>query len=231
MKGPGLPSHETHTGGPDQGFQQTAWTQILQAQDGTTATVRQCLDHLIELYWKPVYFHIRRKGHSIEDAKDLTQQFFLRFMERRSLHAADPDKGKFRTYLLASLNHFLCDEYDRRNAQKRQPDHDYKGAEKQFHEDHTFERDWALSVLEQAFGRLRDMAPREARIVEAQRGGKTRYADLAAELDLSETNVKALAHRGRQKLRAIILDELKKTVSEPGAEKEELAHLFQAFSL
>ena len=189
------------------------------------------MGHLIEIYWKPVYFHIRRKGHDVEDAKDLTQQFFASFMERDALSAVDPAKGKFRTFILASLGHFLCDEYDRRKARKRQPTFDYAAAETQFYDDNTFERDWAMAVLERAFLRLKELAPRQARIVEAQRAGRTRYRDLALELGTAEANVKVLAHRGRIKLREILLDELRMTVSRPGQEREELKALFRAFSL
>lgn len=222
---------ETEIGGQRRAFQRTAWTQILRARDGSTTTVKDVLDHLIELYWKPVYFHIRRKGHDVEDAKDLTQQYFALFMERGALLTVDPSKGKFRTFLLASLEHFLCDEYDRRKAKKRQPNLDFANAEPQFYEDNTFERDWAMVVLDRAFIRLKEQAPREAQVVEAQRAGKTRYRELAMELGTTEANVKVLVHRGRSKLRAILVEELKETVSRPGEEEEELAALFRAFSL
>jgi RNA polymerase sigma factor (sigma-70 family) len=222
---------ETRIGGARRSFRTTAWTDILQARDGSTTAVKEALDHLIGLYWKPVYFHVRRQGHGVEDAKDLTQQFFLLFVKRKALQTVDPAKGKFRTFLLAALNHFLCDEYDRRTAKKRRPDFDFAEADKQFHEDNTFERDWAITVLERAFLRLKELAPREARVVEAQRSEKTPYRDLAEELGTTEANVKVLAHRGRKKLRALILEELRGTVSQPGQEEEELAALFRAFSL
>jgi RNA polymerase sigma factor (sigma-70 family) len=222
---------ETDIGGQQRVFQQTGWTQILQARDGSTTTAKNAMGHLIDLYWKPVYFHIRRKGHDVEDAKDLAQQYFLLFMERGALLSVDPAKGKFRTFILATLDHFLCDEYDRRKAKKRQPNLDFSTAEPQFHEDNNFERDWATVVLDRAFVRLQQLAPREAKVVEAQRTGKTSYQALADDMGTTEANVKVMAHRGRSKLRSLILEELKETVSQPGEEQEELAALFRAFSL
>ncbi len=222
---------ETDIGGPQRVFQKTSWTQILQARDGSATMTQNALEHLINLYWKPVYFHIRRKGHDVEDAKDLAQEYFTKFMERGALLSVDPAKGKFRTFILATLDHFLCDEYDRRKAKKRQPMLNFAQAEEHYHHDYNFERDWATVVLDRAFTRLQEIAPREARVVAAQRSGKTAYQDLANELGTTEANIKVMAHRGRTKLHGLILDELRETVSQPGEEQEELAALFRAFSL
>ena len=132
--------------------------------------------------------------------------------------------------MLASIRNFLCDEYDKRNAKKRTLNQDFIEADAQFSEQSSFERDWATVVLDRAFGKLNGIAPREARVLEAQRTGKTRYRELADELGTTEANVKVMAHRAKRKLRAIILEELKETVSEPGDEKNELNELFRAFS-
>ena len=221
---------ETRIGGPGRNFQPTAWTQILRAQDGSESTVVEVMDQLIDLYWKPVYFHIRRRGHNIEDAKDLTQQFFAVFMERGALMTVSPEKGKFRTFLLASLGHFLADDYDKRNAIKRKPNIEFEEAHPQYLEANDFERDWAMVVLDRAFARLKSLSPREAHVVAAQRTGKTAYKELAAELETTEANIKVLAHRGKKKLREIILEDLRETVSQPGQEHEELNALFKALS-
>ena len=189
------------------------------------------MEQLIAAYWKPVYFHIRRQGHAVEDAKDLTQQYFTAFLERRTIQQVDPTKGRLRSFILVSLRHFLCDEHDRRQAAKRRPPGALVDAEDQFEADGSFERDWATTVLERAFERLREQAPREARVVRAQLDGKTPYRELATELGTTEANVKVLVHRGRAKLRAILLAELRATVSRPGDEAVELADLFRAFAL
>ena len=86
-------------------FQPTAWTRILQARDGSETSVQQALEHLADLYWKPVFYHIRRKGYAVHDAEDMTQEFFRRFIERQGMQQADPEKGRFRTFLLLSLIH------------------------------------------------------------------------------------------------------------------------------
>ncbi len=221
---------ETPIGGERISFQPTVWTQILRARDGSETTAVAALGHLVDLYWKPVYFHIRRQGYNIEDAKDLTQQFFARIMEPNALKNVDPAKGKFRTFLLASVRHFLCDEYDKRNALKRTPTLDFEEAQPQYQEGSTFERDWATIVLDRAFAKLREQTPREARVLEAQRTGKTSYRELAEELGATEANIKVMAHRAKKRLRAIILQDLRETVSTEKDAEEELNALFRAFS-
>ena len=221
---------DTPTPGYAGAFQPTAWTRILQARDGSETSVQEALEHLADLYWKPVFYHIRRKGYAVHDAEDLAQEFFRRFIERQGMQKADPEKGRFRTFLLSSVNHFLCDEYDKRNAQKRTPDPDYHEALPQHDEAYSFDRDWATVVLDRAFARLREQAPREARILEAQRAGKTRYRELAKELGANESHVKVMAQRGRTKLRRFILDHLRDTSSSEEEAKEELAQLFAALA-
>ena len=211
-------------------FQPTAWTRILQAREGSETSVRQALEHLAELYWKPVFYHIRRKGYETHDAEDLTQEFFRQFIARQGMDQADPEKGRFRTVRLSSVTHFLCDQHDKRSAQKRTLDPEYHEALPQHEEAHSFDRDWATVVLDRAFARLREQAPREARILEAQRAGKTRYRELAEELGANEAHVKVMAHRGRTKLRHFILDELRDTSTTEQEAQEELRQLFAALA-
>jgi RNA polymerase sigma-70 factor (ECF subfamily) len=211
-------------------FRPTAWTCILQARDGSETLVQEALQHLADLYWKPVFYHIRRKGYGVHDAEDLTQEFFRRFIGCKGMEKADPEKGRFRTFLLGSVNHFLSDEYDKRTAQKRTPDSDYLEGQPAQEEAHSFDRDWATVVLDRAFARLREQAPREARILEAQRGGKTRYRDLAEELGATEAHVKVMAQRGRTKLRHFILGHLRDTSTSEEEAQEELTQLFAALA-
>lgn len=224
-------SRETEIGGAGREFRPTAWTQIRQARDADTTEARLAWDQLIGTYWKPVYFQVRRGGHSVEDAKDLTQQFFASLIERDALAAVDPARGRFRTFVRACLEHFLANERDARRAAKRRGDFDVREAEPQFSAAGDFERDWAATVLGRAFGQLRTQAPREARVVKAQQSAGGSLAALAAELGTSEDNVKVLAHRGRKLLKELVLRELRTTVAKPGEEGEELADLFKAFSL
>jgi RNA polymerase sigma-70 factor (ECF subfamily) len=222
---------ETEIGGGGREFLPTAWTQVQKARDAGAAEARVAWDQLIGIYWKPVYFHIRRKGHSVEDAKDLAQQFFASLLEREALSGVDPAKGRFRAFIRACLENFLLNERDRRGAAKRRGDFDVREAETQFSRDRDFDHDWAAAVLGRAFGALRAQAPREARAVETVQSGEKTLAQLAEELGISEANAKVLAHRGRKLLKEMVLRELRATVSKPGDEREELDELFRAFSM
>ena len=106
---------ETEMGGGCIRFQPTAWTVVREAKDGS----RDALDRLIDTYWKPVYFFIRRRGNDIEASKDLTQSFFAALLEKEFIRDVSSDKGKFRSFLLAAATHFLSNERDKARAQKR----------------------------------------------------------------------------------------------------------------
>lgn len=218
---------ETRIGGDQAAFQPTLWTQVLKARTRSSPEGRAALDRLLAAYWKPIYFFIRRRGRNVEDAKDLTQEFFARFLEREALKGVDPSKGKFRTFLLAVLEHLLSDEYDRRKAKKRTPRFDFAKAETQFRPDHSFERDWALAVFERAFVRLREEDPRGAETLKRMRG----YANIAEKLDTTEGNVKVIAHRAKKRLRQLLLEEIRPTVADDSDEKTELAEILRALSL
>ncbi len=111
------PMSETSLGGPDGSIPATLWTDILGARD--RAKSRAALERLIDRYWKPVYFFIRRRGATIEDSKDLAQAFFADLLERGAIERADPSRGRFRSWLLACLRHFLADAGDKARAAKR----------------------------------------------------------------------------------------------------------------
>lgn len=221
---------ETAMGGPDIAFQPTEWSAV-RAAGGAGPGAGEALERLLLACWKPLYFHIRRKGHGVEDAKDLTQQFIIKVLERGVLAQADREKGRFRTFLLAVLDRFLCDEHDRKMALKRRPDLDAREAETAFQPASSFERDWALAVLERGFVLLAEEAPREARVVRAQGRDGRRLKEVATELGISEGNAKVLAHRGRKRLREIILAELRAAAIGPGGEEEGLRDLFRAIAL
>src|SRR6266851_1982264 len=100
-------------------FRTTHWSMIVAAQDGESTEARAALAELCEAYWYPLYAFIRRQGHSMEDARDLTQEFFTRLLEKDYLGAADRERGKFRSFLLGCCKHFLANEHDRAKALKR----------------------------------------------------------------------------------------------------------------
>ncbi|MBW7864492.1 MAG: sigma-70 family RNA polymerase sigma factor [Candidatus Hydrogenedentes bacterium] len=209
----------------------------------------QALESLCAIYWPPLYAYIRHRGNSAEDAKDLTQEFFARFLEKDYLKDVDPAKGKFRSFLLASVNHFLSNERDRARTLKRgggvsflpldftEIELRYRcGALHTLSPEKMFERAWALALLDSALSRLR---------LEYELSGKTGvfeslkstltaqephvpYRDLAAELAMSEEAVKTAAHRLRRRYRDVLLDEIAQTLPEGENVEEELRGLFAA---
>jgi len=231
-----VPRRETSLGGSRGTFENTRWTVILQARD------RRELGAFLERYWKPCYFYIRRKGHDVEDAKDLTQSFFLDFMERDGLARVTKSKGRFRSYLLACLDHYLSNEYDRRKALKRGAGRvlslDFDGAEELFGRsneltpEQAYRRQWAIELIERAMQVLKgELGPRfdalREYIVAGQPGSIREVAD---RLDLSESNVKVIIHRARRRYREILKDEVGRTVERKGEVDDELGELFAALS-
>ena len=205
------------------------------------------LEKLCQTYWYPLYAYVRRRGRSPEDAQDLTQEFFARLLEGNWVERADRQKGKFRSFLLTAMNHFLSDQWDKARAQKRgggaipvplQLD----TAETRFGLDpadrttpeQVYERRWALALLDEVLRRLRREYEEEgkaeifATLYPCLIGERTAqpYAELAAKLCVSEGTVKSAVHRLRQHYRRLLREEIAHTVSEPGEVDEELRHLF-----
>ena len=211
----------------------------------------ESLEKLCSLYWRPLYAYIRRQGESPHDAQDLTQEFFLRLLKKDWLNAVDQGKGRFRSFLLAALKHFLSNERDRARAQKRgggQPPLplDFAGAEThlcfQPAENATpetlFERQRATTLLEQALARLRqDYAGqgKEALFVQLKTTltevrGSVAYAAFAASLKMSEAAVKMAVHRLRQRYRECLRAEIAQTVATPCEIEDELRHVMGVFA-
>ena len=154
-------TQETAIGGDQGDFQPTLWTLVLRAKDPASPERRQALDLLIDRYWKPVYFFIRRRGHDVESAKDLTQSFFAAALERDFLKNVAPEKGRFRVFLQAALKYFLSDQYDRASAKKRGGGYTWVSAEQELPAagrtpEEAFFRQWAIETLSRAVARLRE---------------------------------------------------------------------------
>jgi DNA-directed RNA polymerase specialized sigma24 family protein len=154
-------SQETSIGGSQHGFQPTLWTTILRAKDASSPERQQALQSLISTYWKPVYFFIRRRGNDVETSKDLTQSFFAAFLEKDFLKNVAPEKGRFRSFLLASLTYFLSDEYDRASAKKRGGGFEFVQAEQELASseatpEQAFFQQWAVETMSLAVARLRE---------------------------------------------------------------------------
>jgi RNA polymerase sigma factor (sigma-70 family) len=228
-------------------FVTTHWSVVLKAGQSDTTRARAALENLCESYWYPLYAYVRRRGYSPEDAQDLTQEFFARLLERNWVGRADRQKGRFRSFLLSAMNHFLADEWDKARAQKRgggvmPVPLQFDAAETRYgHEpadsttpEQNFERRWALTLLDKVLRRLRAEYEQEGRAelftalhpcLVGERAGQ-RYADLAIRLGVTEGVVKSAVHRLRLRYRQLLREEIAQTVAEPGEVDEELKHLF-----
>jgi RNA polymerase sigma-70 factor (ECF subfamily) len=210
---------------------------------------REALAALCGTYWYPLYAYVRRQGHTVQDAQDLTQEFFARLLEKNYVAAADRTRGKFRSFLLASLKHFLANEWRRGVAQKRggssvalpldleagenrytlEPSHDLTA-------ERIYERRWAMALLEKTLAKLREEYSDGDKLklfdrLKAYLGGdrgNVPYRQLADELGLSEGAVKVTVHRMRQRCRALLRTEIAQTVTRPEEVDEELRDLFKA---
>ena len=202
------------------------------------------LASLCENYWYPLYAYLRRRGYSSDQAQDLTQEFFVRVIEGRYLDRAEPEKGRFRAFLLTSLKFFVADEEDRRRAHKRgggmvvplefssgeeryqcEPGHDETP-------ERIYERRWALSVLDRVVEKLRNEFVQHGRPDHFERlkvfllgQSDAPYAALAQELNTSEGALKVAIHRLRKRYRELFRQEIADTVADPAAVESELRHL------
>ncbi len=234
-----------------QAFATTRWSQVLAAGGSDAAISREALAELCRIYWYPLYAFVRRKGHSPQDAEDLTQEFFLRLMDHDWLARADKSKGRFRTFLLTMLTRFMANEWDKASRQKRGGHLQrlpliVEDAERRFSREpvdsctpeQEFERQWALTVLDRVLDRLvEDYANRDQTVLfEALRpsliGDREAqpYQRLAADLGMTEGSVKVAVHRLRQRYRERLLEEIAQTVASPDVAESELRHLFRVLA-
>jgi len=231
-------------------FPATRWTLVVAAGDRHRKEARSALTFLCQNYWYPLYAYLRWRGYPADQAQDLTQEFFIRVLEGRYLDRADPEKGRFRCFLLTSLKFFVADERDRQRAHKRgggmvvplefssgedryqrEPAHDETP-------ERIFERRWALALLDRVMSRLRKDAAREdasgpfdslKHYLLSQ--GQVPYAQLAGEFHTTEGALRVAVHRLRRRYRAILREEIASTVtgeSEVDAEIQYLAAILAA---
>jgi RNA polymerase sigma factor (sigma-70 family) len=232
-------------------FVTTHWSVVVTAGRADTTRARAALEQLCRNYWQPLYAYVRGTGRSREEAEDLTQEFFARLLASNTVARADPERGRFRSFLLASLKHFLANEWEKARARKRGGDAqviplEFDTAETRCAQpvapgdtpDRAFDRQWALALLDVVLGRLRQeycVAGREGLFLalkETLGGGRAEiaYRELGARLDMSEGAVKVAAHRLRQRYREILRKEISNTVSGPDEVEKELRQLFAALS-
>jgi RNA polymerase sigma factor (sigma-70 family) len=230
---------------PARDFATTHWSVVLAAGQDSPKT-DQALETLCRAYWYPLYAFVRRQGYNPPDAQDLTQAFFARLLEKKYLGLADPDRGRFRSFLLSALKHFLVNEWEKARVQKRgggfrfiSLDSETAETRYQFEPAHEltpekiFERRWAMTLLERVMAKLREAyaAAGKAQLFDqlkpALLGEKSSlpYAALATQMNMTEGSVKIAVHRLRQQYRALFRSEVADTVAQPGEVEEELRHI------
>ncbi len=233
-------------------FPSTHWSIVLAARRrGATEPARAALAALCEAYWYPLYAYVRRRGHDSEEARDLTQAFLTRLLERGFLPGARPERGKFRSYLLGALKHFLANEWDREHARKRGGEQsilplDFASGESRYRlepadartPETIYERRWALAVLEAVLGRLAreyESAGKsdtfgQLRPFLTGEGERGSYSRLAEETSMTQGALKVAVHRLRRRYRELLRAEIAQTVETPAQIEAELRHLLAALS-
>ncbi|MEK7676684.1 MAG: ECF-type sigma factor [Verrucomicrobiota bacterium] len=232
-------------------FVTTHWSVVVEALDKDSPDSAAALEKLCHAYWYPLYAHVRRLGHAPPDAEDLTQEFFARLLQTGYLEAAGQVKGRFRTFLLVALDRFLANEWDRARAQKRGGGCavvplDTTLAERLYAEqsvpesplEREYERRWALTLVEQAVGRLRTEYEQAGKTAEFARlkgfltaeQGSIPYGPVASDLGASEGAVRVMVYRLRRRFREIFSEEVAHTLASPQDLAEEMQHLMEVLA-
>jgi RNA polymerase sigma-70 factor (ECF subfamily) len=230
-------------------FTTTHWSVVFAAGTTSSPESERALQALCRTYWYPLYAYLRRCGHSPEDAQDLVQEFFQRLLTSNWISRADPNKGRFRTFLLCGLQNFLGNEWQKANRLKRGGGHsfislDAATAEQRYalepadlaSPDKLFDRRWAMMVLEKVLARVEaEQTKTNARAqFEALRStllgepSEATYQELATRFEVTESTVKSWVHRLRRRYRELLREEVARTVASPGDVQDELRHVLRA---
>jgi RNA polymerase sigma-70 factor (ECF subfamily) len=228
-------------------FATTHWSVIVRARDSQSPQAASAMERLCHTYWYPLYVFVRRKGYGHEDASDMTQAFFAKFLEKHYLKSVDANLGKFRTFLLTSMTHFLANEWDKSQAQKRGGGQrvisfDDASAEDRYRlepvehatPETLFERRWAQTVVGVVLDRL--AAETEEKRFELLKSflledkGAVSYDEAAAQSGMSVAAITSAIHRLRARFSALLVEEVSNTVNTPDAVEPELRHLLAALS-
>jgi RNA polymerase sigma-70 factor (ECF subfamily) len=231
-------------------FATTHWSLVVaaQADEASQTHARKALEELCRAYWYPLYAFVRYRGYSSNDAQDLTQSFFARIIETGGFASADPKRGRFRSYLLGAMKHFLANQWHRAQAQKRggggtfveldalNPEARYalEAAPQATDPEASFDRDWALETTARAMQKLRaeSEASGKGELFEVLKGSLSGMepdrSDTAARLGMSTGAVKVAVHRLRKRYRELLRAEIAHTVSDPSDVDDEMRHLVDA---
>jgi RNA polymerase sigma-70 factor (ECF subfamily) len=232
-------------------FVTTDWSVVLEAKGNDSGRASEALERLCKVYWPPLYAFIRRNGYNAADAQDLTQEFFSRLLSKDYLcHLRNP-RGKFRSFLLTFVKHFLSDERAKASAQKRgggltplslddtsEQDQFVAEAAGYLSPDQLFERSWAQTVFNQALQRLaaeysasgKSIVFERLKDVQPGQHGPVSYAQLGSEIGMTEVAIKSAVHRLRRRHREILREEIARTVIRPEDVDDEIRHLISLVS-
>ena len=229
----------------DHGFNTTHWSVVLAAGESDATRAHAALEELCRTYWFPLYAYVRRRGSDPHEAQDLTQEFFLRLLDKQSLRLADSSRGKFRSFLLTSLKNFLINEWEKARAGKRgggravQP-LEFDDAERRYMAEPAsdltpeklFEKRWAVAVVERAQARLREehAAANKLSLFEHLKeqvwGDRVNaYGELAARLNMTEGALRIAAHRMKERFRTLLREEVAHTAASAEEIDDELRYL------
>jgi RNA polymerase sigma factor (sigma-70 family) len=229
-------------------FTTTHWSVVLEAQ-GASPAAQEALENLCRTYWRPIYSFVRREGAKPEEAKDITQGFFALILERKDFSSVRREKGRLRSFLLASLKHFMMNErrdaaaIKRGGGQRPLPLDEIELCDAgefdrgdMLSPDLVYDRRWAFTVLDRVFARLRDESERSLNPPLLQRlntllsdePDRPSQAEIASEFGMTENAVKQAFHRLRQRYRQLLREEVSQTVATPGEVEDELRHLIAA---
>lgn len=232
-------------------FATTQWSLVLEAGDRSAPEANQALAELCSAYWLPLYSFARRKGYSRADAADRTQEFFSRLIEKSFLETADPERGRFRTFLLTLFERFLAKEFEKDHAIKRGGANtilsfDFDVAESQCSTvllDHqtaerVFEQQWAMTLLHRVVGQLDDEYVSKGkgdffdrcRVFLNGGSGKAVYSEVARDLKMTEGALRVAVHRLRERFRDLLRLEVAGTVASEQEVDDELIALRKAIS-
>jgi RNA polymerase sigma factor (sigma-70 family) len=231
-------------------FATTHWSVVLAAANEATPGAGAALERLCCTYWYPLYAYVRRQGYRPADAQDLTQGFFAQLLAHNSLANVAPNKGRFRSFLLAAMRHFLSDQRERAQTVKRGGGAeilslDAQAAEERYRlepvdrldAEKIYERRWAMTIVEQALAQLRkeaaaagntELFERLRRFVAGE--SESTWGETAAELGLSEGAMKAAVHRLRQRYRVLLREEIAYTLADPAEIGEEVRYLIRVIT-
>ena len=250
-----MPVPPREANGRDESFISTRWTIVLRAGDSASESAQalSALSELCQIYWRPLYFFLRKQGYGLEDAQDLTQGFFADLIETRAYARANQEKGRFRSFLIGALKHFVADARDRGRALKRGGGMILEGLDDKaiaeteaqiaravtYQADEFYDREWAASLVRQALNRLTQecaLAGKKELLgyllpyLAAPESSAIPYDEMAQRSQRSIATLRSDVARLRARYRAILREEVRGTVATPAEVNEELRYLCRALA-